>query len=345
MAGMLNKTLILRPLIEDRDNFLFCGGAILKIKREQTTTAHFSPVSFKKNQSGNYYILIANDFNNFNCYPLTNPPDKQAFNNLNVDLDKVISVCVLFEDNENVLPVAFTSTHKDGLKIRDLIDCYEKDYKTAKNTKATQATAQQQKEYEQANERLHNEQQALNQTSQPIYDDEAVAETNYYQEYEQQNQFLKGENYEPIREQTCPANEQAQPEKQAQQTCHNASGYEDAQGNNSSPAQPQYYLSIKEKLDALYQKYPPISALSALIPQSKWVKIPYDKTNYYAIGTVFENNLAKYVVYGIAGNRQNPPKQLSGCCYFIPESPYKPLEAGYWCLFQCAYTGKEIKPE
>ena len=99
---------------------------------------------------------------------------------------------------------------------------------------------------------------------------------------------------------------------------------------------------IKDDLDELFEKYPPISSLSQVIPNSKWVKINYGSNSFYAVGIIYENNFVKYLVYAVPGKRELAPKGFESYSYFIPESIFDLSGNGFWCTFQSAEDGKRI---
>ena len=169
------------------------------------------------------------------------------------------------------------------------------------------------------------------------YDDEAIAESNYFLNDN------KGEGENATFYNQDDRVEHANYSQGAQEkTSYSSSGYEASPCHNKEQKEPKYYSSIKEKLLPLFEKYPPISALTAIIPSSNWVKIPYGENKHYAVGTVKEDNVVKYLCYGVPGVYGVKPKGFESYSYFIPLSLFNLLGEGYWCVFQEAESGKRV---
>lgn len=169
------------------------------------------------------------------------------------------------------------------------------------------------------------------------YDDEAIAESNYFlndDKREDENATLYNQD-DRVEYANCSQNAQ-------EKASYSSQGYEASPCHYEEQKEPKYYSAIKEKLLPLFEKYPPISALTAIIPHSSWVKIPYGENKHYAVGTVKENNVVKYLCYGVPGFYGVKPKGFESYSYFIPLSLFNLLGEGYWCVFQEAESGKRV---
>jgi hypothetical protein len=101
-----------------------------------------------------------------------------------------------------------------------------------------------------------------------------------------------------------------------------------------------FYISISDKIDELFVVYPVEKSLSAVIPDSEWVKINYDKDEFYVVGRLYENNKVAYLGYGVPGvEKVKPPKAAGNIASWMPVSDLEGYE-GYWLFFQDAETGK-----
>ena len=61
------------------------------------------------------------------------------------------------------------------------------------------------------------------------------------------------------------------------------------------------------------------------------------------MGVIKEDNLPKYICYGVPGAySETPPKELDGYCTFIPLSVFDIMGDGFWMMFQDAITGECI---
>lgn len=172
------------------------------------------------------------------------------------------------------------------------------------------------------------------------YNDEAVATENFYENN------LNGDNYEPVSFKTDETAEQKT--NNQSQAFDEFDAFKDESSVIKCPFEknmPAYYCSIKEKIEPLFSKYEPISRLSELIPESKWVKIEYKNNGYYIVGIICEERIPRYVVYGVPGNRNFKPRGFESYSIFLPESLFEQNGKGYWCMFQNAETGESETPD
>lgn len=181
------------------------------------------------------------------------------------------------------------------------------------------------------------------------YDDEAVATENYYenevllpsdgqmiQEFSREhlsykNEFIDSPNQEKTREST-----------------QGFSSREDETfaSRFQNDKQQNYYSTVKDELEDIFNKFESESDLCSLFPSSKWAKINYAKDKFYVVGLVVENGAPKYVCYGVPDdNPTTPPRQLQGFCSFVKLFPNSNERRGYWMMFQDAKTGKCIHLE
>lgn len=106
-----------------------------------------------------------------------------------------------------------------------------------------------------------------------------------------------------------------------------------------------FFDGIKEQIDTLFQKYPAEDFLSEIIPNSKWVKVDYEeKGEYYVLGLIYEDDIIKYVCYGVPGMwEEEAPADLNGFCQWLPLDSNRPQEYGYWITYQNAESGESVK--
>ena len=106
-----------------------------------------------------------------------------------------------------------------------------------------------------------------------------------------------------------------------------------------------FYSKLKNQIDRLFEENPSEEYLEKIIPNSKWVKVEYEKQgDYYVIGLIEENGKLEYISYGVPGVFQNtPPKELSGYPVWLPLDSEKKDGFGYWLVYQNANTGESIK--
>lgn len=108
-----------------------------------------------------------------------------------------------------------------------------------------------------------------------------------------------------------------------------------------------FFDGIREQIDELFEKYPKEDILSQIIPDSKWVKIENEgKGEYYVVGLLYSDNKIKYVCYGVPSMFSNePPKEFSEYCQWLPIDTEKEGGFGYWIAYQDADTGENVKME
>lgn len=101
-----------------------------------------------------------------------------------------------------------------------------------------------------------------------------------------------------------------------------------------------YYNEISGQIDELFVVHPREKILENLIPDSDWIKVAYEKDDYYVIGRLYGDGKVIYLGYGVPGvENVTPPKATQGIANWIPIKGLDDYE-GYWLFFQNADTGK-----
>lgn len=187
----------------------------------------------------------------------------------------------------------------------------------------------------------------LNGNHQPAnftyYDDEAIAAHNYYENnYEQPNLISNGED-------NCfelPRNENeniVKPQKGKTAQKENGGYFGAAFGvENSEKNRRNFYLSVQEQIEKIFDEHPNEPYISKIIPDGKWAHVAYDSAHYYLFGVTQKNGIPRYIVYGVEGSKNSPPKGFESAppTAFIPKNLFFSDGDGYWCLFQNAETGE-----
>ena len=105
-----------------------------------------------------------------------------------------------------------------------------------------------------------------------------------------------------------------------------------------------FYSQVRSRLNEILTVNPREERVEALIPDSTWVKVYYDKEDYYIIGVLREDNNITHIGYGVPGVQAiKPPKEAEDLCDFLPLNGtigYAGDEEGYWIMFQDASTGE-----
>ena len=171
------------------------------------------------------------------------------------------------------------------------------------------------------------------------YNDERVAEENYYEVKENERQLSEEiiENAYTTR----PDKEQ-RPQKGA-----NAPQNVDASGVlHPFALQPDgYYLSVKGEIDELFRTYPRDYSLKGAFAASEWVRIRGDaNAPQYLVGVLYEDGKATHICYALAAqDKTQPPEEIKGVCTFVPNSVFHDGQ-GFFVIFQSATSGECIKP-
>lgn len=185
-----------------------------------------------------------------------------------------------------------------------------------------------------------------------VYDDEAVATENFYELDESITEKVNlleaaevAEN-ENIRNKNIGSDcgEQKAAEKDGDDIKMFADETDSVRREEYSRQNP-FYLTVKEELDSLFDKFPAEEGLCAIFPDGKFARINYSAEKYYVVGLIRERGEEKYVCYGVPSvYSETPPKELDGYCSFIPLSVFDMKGDGFWMMFQDAVTGECIKP-
>lgn len=103
-----------------------------------------------------------------------------------------------------------------------------------------------------------------------------------------------------------------------------------------------YYQSVRSELDDLFNENPTDDALKEIFPYSLWVKIQDGKDKGSLVGVISEHLTVKYVCYAVKKEEgREPPKH--SC--FVPKSFFVGETEGYYVTFRDADTGEyaEVK--
>lgn len=109
-------------------------------------------------------------------------------------------------------------------------------------------------------------------------------------------------------------------------------------------SQTEFLNDIVYQLDELFNKHPSDETLNNIIPNSKFVSV--DGDNPYVLGTIYENNVLKYIAYGVpATYSSTPPADLGKHYQWLPLNPNDVMSDGYFIVFQDAATGSIVEIE
>lgn len=171
------------------------------------------------------------------------------------------------------------------------------------------------------------------------YNDERVAEENYYEEqnreYQQSQQIIENAyttrtNQEPNTEKGTNASEDVDASRVLHPFARNPDGY---------------YLSIKGEIEELFRTYPRDYTLSDAFSASEWVRVKGEaNAPQYLVGVLYEDGKATHICYALATqNKTQPPEEIKEVCTFVPSSIFND-EQGFFVIFQSAASGECVKP-
>lgn len=156
------------------------------------------------------------------------------------------------------------------------------------------------------------------------YDDEAIAENDYFFE----------------RIQTGNRNETASGEGQGKG--RKASGGNDLKEDDKAvnpflvtKGKLTYYKKVRAALESAFRKFPPDTRLLKVFPRSEWVR-----TESVLLGVVYRNGKPRYLCVA-AEKTGDPPEEMKEHCTFVPESPFSD-ETGFYIVFQDADSGAYV---
>lgn len=183
-----------------------------------------------------------------------------------------------------------------------------------------------------------------NKVAAPVqsYEDEALAEENYYE-------------FEASDEGNQPVCEDSQKEEDGGEFCKDEEDFNPVQ-DDEIPVSPDhaeeveipinlarggFYEKMREEVEGLLSAYPPAEELCSAIEDSKWVKISYKEGSFYVFGVIFSDGVPKYICYGIPANDDSaPPASMQGLASFLGVKTQ--YGVGFWIMYQDAETGASV---
>lgn len=97
-----------------------------------------------------------------------------------------------------------------------------------------------------------------------------------------------------------------------------------------------YYNTVREKLRSAFERFEKDERLRAVFPCSEWVK-----TENGLLGVIYENGLPKYLCVAAEGEGDGPPAEMKEHGMFVPLTPFSDT-VGLFVVFQSADTGEYV---
>lgn len=181
----------------------------------------------------------------------------------------------------------------------------------------------------------------IDEISSQTYDDEVVADENYFKEQKQDGQEL-------FQKVGSDAYVEGATQSQGTQEGVDLAENDDADDvrHAFTTQSDGYYHSVKTEIDELFSQYPKDDTLKDAFSCSEWARVKGTQENpEYLVGVVYDDGQAKYICYALkAVDEDNPPAEICDVCTFVPVSCL--LDAsGFFVIFQSAATGACIKPQ
>ena len=339
------KVLVIKQTSENYSSMNKPACGICRLEKENDLlTVFLSLVGFTALNSGEYRLFIVSDDKTVVKKDLGKNPASAAIPIISgLSLEKGLSAGLWTVKNDIPLLIAYGKSEEATLTFKDYgavvvneiiaerkLREREKEFtlpvveKTEENPETESATKQ------------HTVPQLFR-----LYDDEAVATENYYdenQDIQQKLSAIKELSYEYMRRKNDDGDGlRTQKEREGEKDLNLSQNETDDKGSEVAP----YYLTVKDELDGIFDKYPEEQDIEKVISGSRFAKIYYAEDKYYVVGLIKENDKEKYICYGVPSKYQpTPPKELAGYCCFVPLSIFDLKGDGYFMMFQDAYTGK-----
>ncbi len=167
------------------------------------------------------------------------------------------------------------------------------------------------------------------------YDDEVIADENYYEygDVDFVNLKVKNDSGEKIENVGACKSASGGGEKEAGGDCNAC---------DEEKKSCLFFEKIRANLIELFKNYPEEKSLEEMVCKSKWVKVDYNEGKSYVVGIIYDDGKPEFLCYGAPGNYYEKPDELKGYCSFIPSSPFELKKDGYWVMFQSASNGKRL---
>lgn len=297
----------------------------------EVSIINFAPLSL-----GEYYCLLSDGRGKTEMLSLRG---KSLFNILSdVDVSAGFCAIICFVKNE-VVPIAYGINGNGSYDYRAILNATLPPVFPKKRDVSNGEIAGARRESEKVFDEEKTADAPVLEIVTPKYDDEIVAEKNYYKEKDDEREQFK----------EAGENAHGQSTNQEQATEEGADFQEDVDAEDvlqpfeTSPD--GYYLSVKREIDELFSTYPKDDTLNGAFSCGKWARIRGTKENpEYLVGVLYEDGKAKYVCYALSAKHgEAPPDEIKNVCAFVPVSALLDAD-GFFVIFQSASTGQCVKP-
>lgn len=309
------------------------GGVVKAEQYGKNLSVEVSVIGFAPLSAGEYYALIADSSDRTELLPLRG---KSLFNLIS-DLDISEGFCaVICLVKNGVTPLAYGVSGNKNYDFDKLIaSAAAPKEKTGFHIAAADAGADMSAD---TGAGVSVDERVSESASAGKYNDESIAESDYYEEEERNECGTAVERDENAGVATENAAESGQA-GQAAATNENAENVRKPLNENGD----EYYRSVKDELDELFKKYEKDETLKSTFPCSEWVKIKEPDKAEYLVGVIYEEAAPLYICYAFpAADKDDPPEEIAETCAFVPISPFVGAK-GCFVIFQSTATGECVK--
>lgn len=190
------------------------------------------------------------------------------------------------------------------------------------------------------------------------YDDEAIAEVNYYESADEGSAALREAKAQEEKRNAGDKNEahtRIVPLEEKVGLNEAATSYDNKGGGSGEAsahfrveekggaagglAGGDFYSRMEGDIKKIFATYPKESEIEAVMEGSRFAKIAYGEGRYYVFGVLTVEGKPRYICYGVPSEKgDTPPPSLKDCASYVPTS-----SGGYWMTYQDAATGVSIK--
>ena len=298
------KTALLKQ-VEGWNSSLPVRG-VVRLNEEKGLSLSF--LNLENKQNGSYYLVIGDGL-----FEITSL-DGQEIESLK-DVDGKEQILIVFYDGNDFSPVLHGSFSSQNISLSEALENAKKHFK-----------------------KFYGEEKEAVVFQTKNYDDEAIADVNYYN-FAKEPIEEKFSNERAVDNEEFDYSQNATAKEEKEEFLHANEPIPSSDSQFEQEKCQNFYLKIKSEIEELFKNYPKEEGLCKMVEGSNWVKIGGEK--HYAVGVILENGSPAYICYGLPGNFKDG-QITDGFSSFIPISPFALKGEGYWVSFQDAKTGKRV---
>lgn len=115
-----------------------------------------------------------------------------------------------------------------------------------------------------------------------------------------------------------------------------------SQNERGSREKQEYFEQIKTELFSVLSRFPRYFPLENIMTETMFVRVNYSEGRFYVVGLAAHGGEPEYVIFGVPEeDSPHAPKALEGISFYVP-SPFL-CEKGHFLIFQRASDGSVVK--